>query len=93
MLKWQLKFMPCANRRLLCHGLDQNGYVSIICLIFKESENSDTFQEFDGLPTTRMIIPFSNHKTSLAKKISITTFNQCCLIISTVKKIVLFNQY
>ena len=47
----------------------------------------------DGLPTTRMIIPFSNHKKTLAPKISSTVFNQYCLIISTVKKVVLFDQY
>ena len=57
------------------------------------SEYIEGFEEFDGLPTTRMIIPFSNHKKSLAKKISSTTFNQCCLIISTVKKVVLLIQY
>ena len=44
MLKKQFKVMPCANRSPLCHGLYHNGYQSIICLIFKESENSDTFQ-------------------------------------------------
>ena len=36
--------MPCANRSLLCHGLYHNGYLSINCLIFNKSENSDTFQ-------------------------------------------------
>ena len=44
MLKLQFKFMPCPNKKLLCHGLYHNGYLSIICLIFKESEYSDTFQ-------------------------------------------------
>ena len=56
-------------------------------------EQIDRFEEFDGLPTTRMIIPFTNHMKTLAQKISSTDFNQYCLIISTVKEVVLFNQY
>ena len=36
--------MPCANRSILCHGLYHNGYPSTIWPIFKEYENSDTFQ-------------------------------------------------
>ena len=43
-LKKQFKYMSCANRSLLCHGLYHNGYLSTIFPIFKESENSDTFQ-------------------------------------------------
>ena len=44
MFKKQFRYMTCAKRSLLFHGLHHNGYISIICLIFKESENSDTFQ-------------------------------------------------
>ena len=44
MLKKQFKYMPCAKRSLLCHGLYHNGYLNIICPKFKESENCDTFQ-------------------------------------------------
>ena len=44
MLKYQFKYMSRVNRSLLCHDLYHNGFLSIICLIFKESENSDTFQ-------------------------------------------------
>ena len=36
--------MSWAKWSLLCHGLNYNGNVSTICPIFKESENSDTFQ-------------------------------------------------
>ena len=41
MFKKQFRYMACAKRSLLCHGLHHNGYKSIICPIFKESENSD----------------------------------------------------
>ena len=44
MFKKQFRYMTCAKRSLLCHGLHHNGNISIICPIFKESENSDTFQ-------------------------------------------------
>ena len=44
MLKKQFMYMPCGKRSFLCRGLYQNGYLSIICFVFKESKNSDTFQ-------------------------------------------------
>ena len=43
LLKHQFKYMTGANQSLLCNGLYHNNYTSIICPIFKESENSDTF--------------------------------------------------
>ena len=44
MFNKQFRYMTCAKRSLLYHGLHHNGYISIICPIFKESEHSDTFQ-------------------------------------------------
>ena len=44
MIKKQFKYLSCANRSLLSHGLYHNGDLTIICCIFKESENSDIFQ-------------------------------------------------
>ena len=38
MFKKELRYMTCAKK------MHHNGYISIICHIFKESENSDTFQ-------------------------------------------------
>ena len=56
-------------------------------------EQIERFEEYDGLPTTRMNIPFSKYKETHPLEINSTVYYQTCLIISTVKKVVLFNHY
>ena len=79
--------MPCANRSLLCHNLYHNGYPSIICPIFKESENSDTFR-FWHFP----ILTLSDSDTFRFWHFPILTTNQQIWIKLSKKHILMFDR-